>query len=153
LRGRQGWRLCGRMEQDIPAVYDQEPANNRDSGFHNHLLSPSCGMGDAHGSSWSHFFCGWPFRAVFMETVPVMPVSEKPPPRSQDAEISGMAMLWWCAAKQIGARWATSSRYGQPGMRKSHEPNPESSDWGDAPSSRPSDAIRKKSAGLPLSGR
>src|ERR1700730_15570630 len=105
-----------------------------------------------------------------METVPVMPVSEKPPPsggleaalpvhdeskclqahveskgaakdllrRRQDAEISGMAMLWWCAAKQIGARWATSSRYGQPGMRKSHEPNPESSNWGDAPSSRPS---------------
>jgi hypothetical protein len=42
LRGRQGWRLCGRMEQDIPAVYDQEHANNSDSGFHNHLLSPSC---------------------------------------------------------------------------------------------------------------
>jgi hypothetical protein len=110
------------MEQDIPAVYDQEPANNRDSGFHNHLLSPSSGMDDAHGSSWSHFFavgrsglCLWKrFR---------VPVSEKPPPRRQDAEISGMAMLWWCAAKQIGARWATSSRYGQPGMRKSHEPN------------------------------
>jgi hypothetical protein len=67
----------------------------------------------------------------------------------QDAEISGTAMLWWCAAKQIGARWATSSRYGQPGMRKSHEPNPESSDWGDAPSSRgsPSEVAPQQCSG------